>query len=416
MISKCPPRIVVVDEELPFPTTSGKRIRTFNLLRRLSDRYHITYVCYRNADCDEARLATEAFRACRIETLLVDRAPPPKSVLRQSPTTYAKLAANLFSPLPYLVTTNDSRELRRAVAQLAQRQKVDLWQCEWTPYMQALRQLRGAPVVVMAHNVESLIWQRYFEMESNPAKRWYIGRQWRKMERFEAGVFGRVAKVVTVSQQDAELVRERFGRPDVDVVDNGVDTEFFGTSNASRDRRSILFLGSLDWRPNLDGVRLLLDQVFPAVLKQIPSARLTIVGRNPPRWLRDEVTRSSNVDLHADVADVRSFLHSASVLAVPLRIGGGSRLKILEALSTGTPVVSTRVGAEGLRLEAGKHFIEAEVGQPMVDALATVIRDSTSATAMARSGQAVVGKEYDWSTLAKRLDDVWQSALSSTAQ
>jgi glycosyltransferase involved in cell wall biosynthesis len=267
----------------------------------------------------------------------------------------------------------------------------------------------------MAHNVESLIWQRYFEMESNPAKRWYIERQWHKMERFEAGVFNRVAKVVTVSHQDAALVRDRFQRPDVDVVDNGVDTEFFRPSSVTRDRGNILFLGSLDWRPNLDGVQLLLDELFPAILAKESCARLTIVGRNPPAWLREKVQRSRSVELHADVADVRPFLHRCTVLAVPLRIGGGSRLKILEALSTGTPVVSTRVGAEGLRLVAGKHFIETDVGRPMVDALLAVIRDSTSAAAMAQAGQAVVGQEYDWSMLAQRLDDVWQSALAPSA-
>lgn len=415
MISNSPPRIVVVDEELPYPTTSGKRIRTFNLLRRLSGRYRIAYICYRNASRSEAKVASATLNDCGIETVLVDRAPPPKSVLRHNPVMYAKLAANLLSPLPYLVTTNDSRQLRCAVSQYAQQHQVHLWQCEWTPYVQALRDVRCAPVVVMAHNVESLIWQRYFEVEANPAKRWYIGKQWRKMEQFEATVFDQAAKVVTVSEQDAALVRARFHRPDVDVVDNGVDTAFFHTSSISRDRCNILFLGSLDWRPNLDGVRLLLDQVLPLILKSQPEASLTIVGRNPPSWLKDRVQRSARVELHADVADVRPFLHRCAVLAVPLRIGGGSRLKILEALSTRTPVVSTRVGAEGLRLKPGEHFLEAEVGQPMVDAILRILLDAETASKLASSGQAVVSKEYDWDTLATRLDTIWRSVLAATS-
>src|SRR5438093_5467908 len=151
-------RVVLLDEELPYPPISGKRIRTLNLTLRLAKRHRLTYLCHRNADPDEADAARHHFAKLGIETIVVERSVPRKAGL----AFYARLARNLLSPLPYSVMTHDSRPLRHALQQLAQRSPVDLWHVEWTPYAHALRCLAGIRSVVMAHNVESLIWQRYF--------------------------------------------------------------------------------------------------------------------------------------------------------------------------------------------------------------------------------------------------------------
>src|SRR5262249_11954663 len=152
---------------------SGKRIRTLNLLQRLARRHRITYLCHRNADADEAQRAALFFQTQGIETVVVERTVPPKA----GPGFYARLAAHPRSPLPYSVASHTSRELRRAIEDHAARNAVDLWQCEWTPYAELLRGLPEVRWLVIAHNVESLIWQRYHETETNPLKRWYIGRQ-----------------------------------------------------------------------------------------------------------------------------------------------------------------------------------------------------------------------------------------------
>src|SRR5262249_12689933 len=151
--------------------------------------------------------------------------------------------------------------------------------------------------------------------------------------------------------------RGAFGMPRVDVVDNGIDRTYFEAVRPCREDGHILFLGSLEWLPNLDAARLLLDSIFPAVRATVPTARLSIVGRTPPPGRAGRTAEAPGVPLHADVPDVRPFLARCAVFAVPLRSGGGSRLKILEALACATPVVSTRVGAEGLRLDAGRHLV-----------------------------------------------------------
>jgi glycosyltransferase involved in cell wall biosynthesis len=403
--------VVMIDEELPYPPVSGKRIRTLNLTQRLAEQHRITYVCHRNADADEAHVAADHFDKLGIRTVVIDRPVPP----RRGIGFYARLAANLFSPLPYSVSSHTSRPMCEALASLARTEAVDLWHVEWTPYAQALGGIPGHRLV-MAHNVESVIWQRYHETETNPLKRWYIGGQWRKYLSFEQQALQSADLTVAVSELDADRFRRGMGVSCVDVVDNGVDTSYFHPTDTPREPATLLFLGSLDWRPNLDGVQQLLDSVFPAVRREVPEARLLLVGRNPPGWLQRTAASTPGVELHGNVPDVRPFLARAGMLVVPLRIGGGSRLKILEALACGTPVVSTRVGAEGLALVPAQHL---EISQSMDDLPASIvvlIRDPQRAARQAEAGRAQVLRRYDWDRLAERLEQLWLGCAAGAAQ
>lgn len=396
-------RVVIVDEELPYPLTSGKRIRTFNLIRRLANQHQLTYLCYRNPNEQEQRQALGAFQELGIETVIVDRVIPKKSGV----TFYARLAWNLLSSMPYSVTSHDSSALRQAITDYAATHEVDLWHCEWTPYAQPLSVLTNARQLVMAHNVESMIWQRYRDTESNPLKRWYIHQQWKKFANFERRAMQQADCGVAVSRADANFFAKEMQAENVEVVDNGVDIDFFQPPTEPRPANRILFLGSLDWRPNLDAVAQLFDEIFPALIQQVPEAKLSLVGRNPPEWVRQRASEMNGVELHANVADVRPYIADSSVMAVPLRIGGGSRLKILEALATELPVVSTSVGAEGLHLNDGEHLAIANGVEHFVSALKDALQNQERANQMAQAGRQRILEQYTWEVLADRLEQIW---------
>jgi glycosyltransferase involved in cell wall biosynthesis len=182
--------------------------------------------------------------------------------------------------------------------------------------------------------------------------------------------------------------------------------------DVERDPTRILFLGSLDWRPNQDAARTLLDVLLPKVRAAMPAATVRLVGRNPPGWLVRRVNELAGVDLFADVPDVRPFLHTCGVMAVPLRVAGGSRLKILEALATATPVVSSRVGAEGLHLVPGRHLTVHNEPGHLADGLIEAIRRPEEARDQAEEGRRLVARRYDWDTLADRLDETWRAAAN----
>jgi glycosyltransferase involved in cell wall biosynthesis len=397
---------VIVDGDVSYPATSGKRLRTLNLMLRLARRHHITYIARGQGNPAESHKAREYLGDHGIRAVIVDDPLPKKS----GPGLYLRLAANLLSPLPYSVASHVRPRMRAAVAAHAAANPVDVWQFEFFPYLATLPDPHARKVVV-AHNVESLLWQRFYESASRPLHRWYIKGQWRKYERAEQCGFAQATRVVAVSPEDAALVRARFGQPRVDVVDNGIDRAYYATVRPDRDPNRILLLGALDWRPNLDAMNVLLDRIFPEVRARHPAARLWVVGRNPPAGLAQRVAAMPGTELHADVADVRPYLARSGVMAVPLRIGGGSRLKILEALACGLPVVSTRVGAEGLTLRPERDLVVVEGVEGMAEGLLRCLRDPGPAQEMARVGRAAVLERYDWDGLALKLEQVWEKCL-----
>ena len=403
-------KVVIVNEGLGYPPKGGNWLRTLNLMLPLARRHEITYVC-RGAKDEQAEQIARSFYTENGIRIRVCGEPPAD---KKGPAFYVRVAANLSSPLPYSIASHRSQDVRSEIRRLANSENIDLFQFESLGYADALTGTR-ARTMVMAHNVESLIWERLYQTERQRLKRWFIGHQLRKYERYERAVMHGASRVVAVSREDAAMLKERFGVSGAVVVDNGVDVKYFtlGAAARSPNPKQILFLGSLDWRPNLDAIDVLLARVMPQVLAAEPEARLSIVGRNPPPALIRRLRREPNVDLHADVEDVRPYLARSAVMAVPLRIGGGSRLKILEAIAAGLPVVSTRIGCEGLIFEAGRDLSVVESEDQMAAALVETIRNPARAAEMVRSGRTVIDAHYDWSRLADRLEQVWFDLTST---
>jgi glycosyltransferase involved in cell wall biosynthesis len=405
-------RVVVVDSDLPYPSTSGKRLRSLHLMLPLARRHRITYVSRGRRDTPEAKLATDFLRDHGVEPVVHDDVLPRKS----GPGFYARLAVNLLSSQPYSVKSMLGPALRAAVAAHAVPERADLVYFQWPGLAEALDRRARLPYVVDAQNVETLIWQRYYETERRVLRRWYVKRQWRKFERFERRVFWSATRVVAVSDQDADLMRARFGVERVDVVENGIDRPTFENVAGERDPQTILFLGSFDWRPNLDAIDILLGDIFPRVRQRCPAARLRLVGRQPPKALIDRVRACPGVELHGDVPDVRPFLATSGVMVIPLRIGGGSRLKILEALACGLPVVSTAIGAEGLRLRPGEHYVRADGAEGLAEALGAALREPRPVQEMARVARRFVLQDYDWAAQADKLERVWEKAVEERSR
>lgn len=402
-------RVGIIDSDLNYPPTSGKRLRSLNLILPLARKHELVCVVRGQGNEEENYECLQFLKKHGIEAHVIDDPVPRKTGVG----FYARLATNLVSPLPYSVASHYSPRFAQGVQTLFAQRAVEVWNLEWSGYRYAIEGLPG-PVVLQAHNVDSLIWQRYYETATGLLQRAYVSRQWQKFERFERGAFHRADRVVFVSEVDAAVARERFQLRNASVVENGVDVAAYSAVRPTPGSRGILYLGSLDWRPNVDAVELLLREIFPRVRHQLPKARLVLVGRKPPESLVRRVKQMANVELHADVPDVKPFLAASGVMAVPLRVGGGSRLKILEALAAGLPVVSTTIGAEGLHLVAGVDYTLADSSEAMAAALVEALRHPEAAFAQARHGQQTVTQLYDWPILAQKLENIWESVCCST--
>jgi glycosyltransferase involved in cell wall biosynthesis len=400
--------VVVVTEYPCYPPNSGSRLRIYHLLVRAARRHRITCICRASGGLDEAHAARDHLAGFGIETVVVD-----DPVAKQSgPLFYARLAANLLSPLPFSVTLHNSAAVHEAIRRHAAEHPVDVWQFEWLPYVDAVPAGTGVKIV-STHDVVSLIWQRHYETARNPLKRWFLKRQWKKFERFEKRVYHSADRVITVSAEDAETLRQRFDVGHADVVENGVENSRFADMTRPANGEEILYLGALDSHPNRDALAVLLGEIFPAVQRLRPSARLLLVGRNPPAWVREKARGLPGMELHADVADVRPFLARSAAMAVPLRIGGGSRVKILEAFAAGLPVVSTRVGAEGLDVQAGRELLIADTVEEQARALTEVLARPEEARDRAERARQLARERYDWDSLARKQEEVWERCLQA---
>jgi sugar transferase (PEP-CTERM/EpsH1 system associated) len=387
-------RILVIDEEFPYPLDSGKRIRSYNLLSRLAHRCELHYLAFGSED-------SESYAA--LSTAGMNPIPVPATIPPQSgPLFYFRLAANLLSRYPYIVERHYSKLFQNCLRDAVANLRPDVILCEWTPYAAYVREKRDLPTVVVAHNLEQRIWRRYYEHEASPLKKWYIGRQVTKVSSFEHWVFNTVDGAVAVSGPEASEIMSMNADLRVQVVENGVDPDYFSPSPEKRQAESLVFVGAMHWRPNQDAVQYFVDEILPRVREHRPEVVFTVIGQGPPSHIQKLAARPG-VRIVGRVEDVRPYVDAATVFVVPLRIGGGTRLKILEALAMSKAVVSTSVGAEGLDLIDGTHIMIADTASAFAERIEKLMADTELRGRLGEAGQRLVRELYVWDTLAEKL-------------
>ena len=398
--------ILWIKTELLHPVDKGGRIRTYQMLRALARQHEVTYLTLDDGTAapDAPGKATEY--CTRVE--VVPFTPPPKG----SAGFYAALLRNLISPLPYAIARYEVPALRDRIRALCATTNVDVVVCDFLAPSINVPDDLGVPVVLFQHNVEAMIWERHALVASQPLKKWYMGEQWRRMRRFEAHECRRVNSVIAVSTQDAEVFRRDYGVANVPDVPTGVDTDYFvRQSDVRRAPGTMVFTGSMDWMPNEDGIAWFVDSILPMIHKTIPSATLTIVGRNPTAKVKALQSRTNGVTVTGSVPDVRPYLASHQLFIVPLRVGGGTRLKIYEGMTMGLPTVSTTIGAEGLPVVDGDHLVLADEPETFAHACIALLNDTARCEQMGNAADAFVREQFGWDGVAKRFAEFCSAAI-----
>lgn len=390
--------VLIVDEEVPWPLNTGKRLRTYNLVQRLQNEHHITFLCYGESSADLPN--------CPNVTLI---SMPSPIIEQRGVRFYCALLENLFSSKPYIVDRHYSRAMADKVASLVDSGQFDLIHCEWTPYTENVRGIFGRmPSVLSAHNVEAQIWERYYQAETNLPKKIYIYLQWQKLLQYEAKAAQEYTAVTTVSEPDRNIFIKEYGCKRVIVVPNGVDERYFAPQKVDAKPGSMVFTGSMDWRPNQDGVKYFIEEIFPLIKHEHSTATFTVVGRNPPQWLVELAEQIDGVTITGTVEDVRPYIARSALYVVPLRVGGGSRLKILEAMSMSKIVLSTTVGAEGLDVKEGVQVLLRDTPQDFARAACAVLSDPGKYADYASAGHRLILDSYTWDAISCVMDDVWR--------
>ena len=401
-------RIVWLKTELLHPVDKGGKIRSYNMLKELKRSCHITYLTLDDgtAEANARELATEY---CH-ELVTI----PHRVREKFTPGFYVDLVVNLTSDLPYAIKKYESSAMRDEIAKRVAQSRFDVLVCDFlAPAVNVPRGV-ACPSVLFQHNVEAMIWKRHYEVQTNAAKKSYLFRQWQKMRAFEAKACPEFDCVIAVSREDRELMEEEYGLKDVYDVPTGVDTEFF-RPNRQRERRpeNLVFTGSMDWLPNEDAIRYFTEQILPRVRQSVPNVTLTVVGRNPYPGLLELSKRDPAVIVTGRVDDVRPFMDEAAVYIVPLRIGGGTRLKIYEAMAMEKPIVSTSIGAEGLPVENGKQIVLADTPETFADAVVQLIQEPRLAEEIGQRAAAKVRQNFGWDKVAESFAAICESRITS---
>jgi polysaccharide biosynthesis protein PslH len=403
-------RMLWLKSDLLLPLDKGGKLRTWHLLRHLAQRHEITYLAFAEPGTPAADIDGMKGVAARVET--ITRAEPAKG----TPRFYADAALHLVDPLPYAVGKYRSRAFRRRLNELLAAQSFDLIVCDFLFPAVNLPKRLPCPAVMFTHNVESEIWRRHAETRTGINALLY-GAQYRRMLRYEGRTLARFDGVLAVSDVDrdtfARLYPDAIAAP-VHVVQTGVDTEYFAPVTSPRPpvpgpqspvpSRSLVFTGSMDWLPNEDAMLYFCREVLPIVRAEEPATTVAIVGRAPTPAVKTLADDHAGVTVTGRVDDVRPYMRDASVYIVPLRIGGGTRLKIFEAMAMGKAVVSTTIGAEGLPVADGEHVLIADQPHPFARAVVDLMRDSTRRAALESAARTLVVERYDWSAVAGELE------------
>ncbi|MCY2965566.1 MAG: glycosyltransferase [Planctomycetota bacterium] len=398
-------KILFVNKRILFPTNTGGLIRTLNVVRYLARWHDLTYLCNQQKG-EESGAERMRELGLTLETI------PWTEVSRAEWRFYRDLAWNLASPDPFNVAKDFDPALRSRAEQLLREGSFDLIVCDFVQMARNVIELPKTAGVLFEHNVEAEIFERHAKTDSGWLRRKFMGYQAAKMRAFEGWAGKQFQRVIAVSERDREQYRQRYGWTHVSTIDTAVDIEYYVPQNVPRIPDSLVFVGSLDWLPNQDGLDWFVNQVWGLVRERVPTAVFRIVGRNPsPAMLA--LGSHPGVEVIGSVPDTRPWLAESEIVVVPLRIGGGTRLKIFEAMAMGKPVVSTTLGAEGLDVQPDRDIVLADDAERLSQRIIELLKAPALREEIGTSARNLVEEKFSAEAVARQFERICEETVAT---
>jgi sugar transferase (PEP-CTERM/EpsH1 system associated) len=386
------------------PPDTGGKIRSYNILRQLAKHHAVTFFSFYAAHENDvhAELSRVFQRVIKI---------PLELPAEKSAGEFLKYAFHLFSREPYSLTKYCRPVVRKELHALLHKETYDVIVCDFLVTAGAIPWDWPCPKVLFSHNVEAVIWQRHYEVARNPLRKALSWREWKRMEAAEQRYLQKADHVGAVSENDREAFARFLDPQKLTVTQTGADTEFFQPSGEKEMPNSLVFTGSMDWLPNEDAILYFADEILPIIRRQVPDVTLCVVGRKPSRRLQDLASRVPNIQLTGWVEDVRPYVARRAVYIVPLRVGGGTRLKIFEAMSMAKAIVSTSIGAEGLPVNNGENILLADDPVSFAESTVWLLANTSRRAQIGQAARDLVQENYNWATVSKAFAQALESVV-----
>lgn len=389
-------KILMLTPYLPYPLVSGGQTRSYNLIKNLSEKHEITLFSLIKEDSEKKYIA-ELEKYCK-KVVVFKRS--------KHPWTLRNILLTGFSAYPFLVIRNLSSEEKRVAQKELERETYDLIHAE-TFYVMPHIPVTTIPILLVEQTIEYLVYKHYVEEQSFIFLRPLLWIDVAKLKYWETYFWKRANKVVAMSDADRKAMRQLVSGLEVDIVPNGIDEKHitFKRRTDNKEKR-ILYVGNFKWLQNTEAVKLLAGVIWPQIKKRIANARLWICGMAVTEDVRN--LANNDIEVKEGIPDIREAYWNTDVLVAPIQGPGGTRLKILEAMAAGVPVVTTKLGIEGLNAEDGKHGLIRDTNDGLVEATVKVLEDKRLADNLAKEARKLVVKKYSWKASAQALDSIYR--------
>lgn len=398
-------KILFLSATVPFPLTDGGRIRVFNLLKQIAAKSDITLLALETQPTDEEGVAE--LQQLGVQVHLVPNAPTlPRVSLRT-------LINAFHRQQPITVARYDLPAYRQKFKELIATEDYDLVHYEMFHTAQFHTET-DLPGVLSQQNVDSEIWRRLCGETANPFYKFVYWTQQRAFQRYERVLSPKFDAVTCTSNIDATVFQHHCAADAIAIIPNGVDVTHFQPDFTTEAPAHLIYIGSMDWYPNEDAVAFFADEILPGIQSEVPEVQFSIVGGNPSARVQ-KLAEREGVIVTGRVPEIKPYFAEATVFVVPLRIGSGTRLKILEALAMGKAIVSTSVGAEGLNLKDGEEIFIADEPKPFAEAVTRLLTDPALRRSIGENGRARVEKDYDWRSIGEKLHQRYTQVSTRTS-
>jgi glycosyltransferase involved in cell wall biosynthesis len=389
------------------PLDMGGRIRSFHIVRELAKRHEVTlFTFYPRVMPDPHDCLNHPFK--RVELLPLDL---PEVASFADVLAYA---ANALTMRPYQITRHCPPQVSSRLRELLYDGGYDVVVCDFLLTASVMHWESRVPTVIFAHNVDRIIWRRRFLVDKRLLWRLVAWREWRTMARAEQRYTQLANHVLTVSEDDRRAFAEYVSNEKLTAVPTGVDLEYFRPVQAAHLCDTLIFTGTMDWMPNEDAILYFYFSILPLIRERVPDVRLRVVGRKPSRKILALKERDARLEVTGVVDDIRPYVSSATVYVVPLRIGGGTRIKIFEAMAMGMAIVSTTIGAEGLPVEHGKNILLADTPVAFADATVMLLTQPVARQRIGSSARTLVEERYDWTVVTDVVDQALRHVVEAS--
>ena len=391
------------------PLDTGGKIRSFNLVRELARNHEVTvFTFYGSHPNDSHKQLKQHFHQVVCVPIQL---PEPRGVAEA--LDYAR---NLFSSRPYTLAKYCRPLVTQRLLELVRKEKFDIILCDFLFSADVIPWHWPCCKVLFTHNVEEQIWRRHFEVTRNPIWKAVSWREFRTMRSAERHYVRLADHVLAVSENDRSYFATYAAAGKITVIPTGVDTDYFRPTTEAAQGDIMVFTGSMDWLPNEDAIEYFAENILPRIRTEVPTAKLRVVGRRLSQRLRTLASKTPGLEMIGEVPDIRPHVHNASIFVVPLRIGGGTRIKIFEAMAMGRVVVSTDVGAEGLPVRHNENIILADRPEDFARQVVELMRNPLLRTQIGRAARGLVEENYSWGSVARVFDTVFRRVIADHPQ